>query len=68
MSALLEAPAPLFASASPADGPRPTLEELLESRWRAVNAEGEADCPVCHAAMHLEGEHARCGGCGTALY
>ena len=51
-----------------AGGRRPTLEELLESRWRAVNAEGEADCPVCHATMHLEGEQARCGGCGAALY
>jgi hypothetical protein len=66
-SALLEAPAPLFA-AGPAGGRRPTLEELLESRWRTARAEGEADCPVCRATMRLEGEQARCGGCGTALF
>ena len=62
-TAVLEAPTPLFMH-----GRRPTLEELLEGRWRAAYADGEAACPVCHAAMHLEGEHARCGGCGTALY
>jgi hypothetical protein len=65
-SALMEAPTALFATAA-AGGRRPTLEELLESRWRAVNAAGQADCPVCHATMHLEGEQARCGGCGTTL-
>jgi len=63
-TALLEAPTPLFAAAG---GRRPTLEELLESRWRTVHADGEAECPVCQATMHLEGEQARCGGCGTAL-
>jgi hypothetical protein len=66
-SALMEAPTALFAAAA-AGGRRPTLEELLESRWRAANAEGETDCPICHATMHLDGEQARCGGCGTALY
>jgi hypothetical protein len=66
-TALMEAPTALFAAAA-AGGRRPTLEELLESRWRAVNAAGEADCPVCQARMHLDGEQARCGGCGTTLY
>jgi hypothetical protein len=65
-TALLEAPASLFAAAA-AGGSRPTLEELLESRWRAVSAAGEADCPVCQATMHLEGGQAHCGGCGTTL-
>ena len=32
-----------------------------------VHAEGEAECPVCEAPMRLEGEQARCGGCGTTL-
>ena len=66
-SALLDAPTSLFA-AGPAGGRRPTLEELLEGRWRNVHADGEADCPVCGAGMHLEAEQARCRGCGTALF
>jgi hypothetical protein len=66
-TALMEAPTDVLAAAA-AGGRRPTLEELLESRWRAVNAAGEADCPACHATMRLDGEQARCGGCGTALY
>jgi hypothetical protein len=61
-AAVLEAPTLLFARRR-----RPTLEELLEGRWRAVHAEGEADCPVCEAPMRLEGEQARCGGCGATL-
>jgi hypothetical protein len=60
--AVLEAPTPLFAR-----GRRPTLEELLEGRWRAAHADGEADCPVCEAPMRLEGERARCDGCGATL-
>jgi hypothetical protein len=60
--AVLEAPTALFAR-----GRRPTLEELLEGRWRAARTDGEADCPVCEAPMRLEGEQARCDGCGTTL-
>jgi uncharacterized paraquat-inducible protein A len=66
-SALMEAPGLLFAAA-PAGGRRPTLEELLEGRWRTAHAEGQAECPVCQAAMRVEGDHARCSGCGTTLY
>ena len=61
-AAVLEAPAPLFAR-----GRRPTLEELLEGTWRAAHADGETECPVCEAPMRLEGEQARCGGCGARL-
>ena len=69
-AALLEAPTALFASGrrtGAAGGRRATLEELLESRWRNARAEGETECPVCEATMRLEGEQARCGGCGTTL-
>ena len=61
-AAVLEAPTPLFTR-----GRRPTLEELLEGRWRAAHAHGEADCPVCEAPMRLEGEQARCDACGATL-
>jgi hypothetical protein len=60
--AVLEAPTPVFTR-----GRGPTLEELLEGRWRAAHSDGEAACPVCEAPMQLEGEQARCGGCGATL-
>jgi hypothetical protein len=69
-SAVLEAPTTPFAAAGrarSAGGRRTTLEELLDGRWRAAHAEGSADCPVCEARMRLEGDQARCGGCGTTL-
>ena len=62
-SALMDAPAPLFAG-----GRRATLEELLEATWRAAHTEDEADCPLCHSEMRLEGERARCGSCGSTLF
>jgi hypothetical protein len=68
--AVLEAPRTLFAddrSAQRAGGPRMTLAELLDDTWRAARAHGEAECPLCHAAMRLEDDAARCGGCGTML-
>jgi hypothetical protein len=61
-SALMEAPAALFAG-----GRRATLEELLEGTWHAARTEGRAECPVCRATMHLDAERARCGGCATTL-
>jgi hypothetical protein len=64
---LLDAPSTLFAPAPQAGGRRATLEELLEATWRTARSHAEADCPVCHEAMHLEGGEARCGGCGTTL-
>jgi len=69
-AALLEAPTTLFASAGrtrAAGGRRTTLEELLEDRWRNARAEGATECPVCEATRRLEGDQARCGGCGTTL-
>jgi hypothetical protein len=66
-SALMDAPTMLFASARPDGGGRPTLEELLDATWRNARADGSADCPVCHATMHLDGDMARCDGCGSAL-
>jgi hypothetical protein len=68
--ALLDAPATLSGSApgsGAAGGRRPTLEELLDGTWRTARSHAEAECPVCHAAMHLEDGLARCGGCGTTL-
>jgi uncharacterized paraquat-inducible protein A len=60
--ALMEAPAALFA-----DNRRRTLEHLLEAKWHAARADGETDCPVCSATMHLDGQAAHCTRCGTAL-
>jgi hypothetical protein len=69
-TALLEAPATLFADrrrAEPAGGGRTTLAELLDDTWRAARADADAECPMCHAPMHLEAGAARCGSCGTTL-
>jgi hypothetical protein len=66
-SALMDAPAMLFASAGPPGGRRPTLEELLETTRRNARAAGSADCPVCHATMHHTDGTARCDSCGTTL-
>ncbi len=70
-SALLESPPiSLFAEARRADvagGRGITLEERLERTLRAVQAEGDAQCPVCHASMQLEGHAGRCTGCGSTL-
>jgi hypothetical protein len=69
-AALLDAPGARFATAPrerAAGGRRPTLEELLDESWRTARSHGEAECPVCHAAMQLDNSLARCGGCGTTL-
>ncbi|MGH2715747.1 MAG: hypothetical protein ACRDM7_18020 [Thermoleophilaceae bacterium] len=69
-TALMESPQSLLAGTSrnrPADGRGITLEELLESSWRAAQAEGLAECPVCHATMRAEDGAARCSGCGSTL-
>lgn len=69
-TALLQPPARLFGE-SPrraGSGGRPmTLEERLRATWRAVNAEGVADCPLCGSRMRLRGTDAECGSCGTRL-
>jgi hypothetical protein len=63
---LLEAPLGLPAARP---GGRPTLAELLDGTWRRATTEGQADCPICHAAMHAEAgaAGARCESCGTTL-
>jgi tRNA(Ile2) C34 agmatinyltransferase TiaS len=69
-TALLESRPSLFGEARrlrPAGGRGNTLEELLESTLRSVQAGGEAECPVCHARMHADGGAARCSGCGSTL-
>ena len=47
-----------------------TLEELLNRTLHGVQAEGAAECPVCHGRMALARAGARdaeCGGCGSRL-
>jgi hypothetical protein len=63
-SGTLCAPAPLERGAG---GSRPTLEELLDERWRTARSHAETECPVCQASMRLNDGLARCGGCGTTL-
>jgi hypothetical protein len=65
--ALLESPGRL--SARPPEGGRRglTLEQHLSGSWRAVQAHGSAECPVCRGPMTLSGGSARCEGCGSRL-
>ena len=63
-SALLDAPTGHLHAAG---GRRPTLAELLDGTLRSARGQGEADCPLCHSAMHLADGVARCDGCGTTL-
>ena len=67
---LLDAPGRLFAeSGQPAriTGGRVTLEERLGSTWRALQAQGVAECPLCHARMNRVEGVGECTDCGTRL-
>jgi hypothetical protein len=68
--ALLDAPVRLSAkSADPArvSGGRMTLEQRLDQTWRTLQAQGAAECPLCHSRMSNHGSAGECGGCGTRL-
>ena len=69
-AAVLEAPPARSAGCQAArrvGGRGVTLEERLESAWRAAQREGVAECPVCHGPMLGAGAGARCGGCGSVV-
>ncbi len=69
-TALLDPPARLFGEsplAAARSGGRLTLEERLTGLWRAANADGAADCPLCGSAMVLRDAAAECGSCGSRL-
>ena len=69
-TALLESPLSMFGEARrsrPAAGAGTTLEEVLERTLRSARTDGVAECPVCRARMHGEGDAARCSGCGSTL-
>jgi hypothetical protein len=71
--------APVLTAPPPADhapersadhrsgGGRLTLEQLLDSVWEGLHADGAAECPVCHARMARAAGEGRCGGCGSHL-
>ena len=48
-------------------GGRVTLEERLTSALHEARANGNTECPVCHARMTPTGDGARCAGCGSRL-
>ena len=67
--ALLDRPRSFSAGtdAGPAGGGRVTLEERLDATLRSLAADGNAECPVCHARMTRAGDGGECGGCGSRL-
>ena len=48
-------------------GGRLTLEQLLGSVWEGLQADGAAECPLCHGRMARTGAGAKCGDCGSTL-
>jgi hypothetical protein len=69
-AALLDTPSRAVAGAcsSAASGGRSvTLEERLQSAWRALHAGDAAECPVCGSEMTLRGGAGECGACGAKM-
>jgi len=74
-SALLAAPLHAFAQAhgqghcreERAHGRGLTLAERIDGIWAALHADGEAECPICHARMKLQHGAGDCTGCGSQL-
>ena len=69
-TALLESPTRMFgesAGGAPPAGGGAKLEERLRGRWRALNAHGAAECPVCGSRMTLRDGAGECGSCGSCL-
>jgi hypothetical protein len=48
-------------------GGRLTLEQLLDSVWEGLQADGAAECPLCHGPMTRTAAGGQCGGCGSTL-
>jgi hypothetical protein len=69
-AALLDSPVRLLTEArgpAPPSGGRMTLEERLTGTWRALHADGVAECPLCRSRMTLHQGSGACGSCGTRL-
>ena len=74
-AALLDRPGTLLTDAAErAGGAEPalpgggaTLEDLLSATFHAAQANGSAECPVCHARMTYAGAAAACVSCGSRL-
>jgi hypothetical protein len=73
VSATLVEPRLLHASSaatgldSRSGGGRLTLEQLLDSVWEGLQADGAAECPLCSHRITGQAAVARCGGCGSTL-
>jgi hypothetical protein len=69
-AAVLDAPGPTSGearSSAARAGGSVTLEERLQSAWRALQAAGAAECPLCGGEMTLHGGAGECGGCGAKM-
>ena len=73
MSATLVEPRLIHASSaatgldSRSGGGRLTLEQLLDSVWEGLQADGAAECPLCHHRVARHATGGQCGGCGSVL-
>jgi hypothetical protein len=67
-AAVLDRPcAPPAGSAQPVDHGPWTLLELLDTTLHSARADGNAECPVCHACLTYTRGGAECGACGSRL-
>ena len=72
-AALAERPGLLHATSaatgldSRSGGGRLTLEQLLDSVWEGLHADGAAECPVCHGRIQRRQEGGHCVDCGSTL-
>ena len=64
---LLHAPSAARELDRRSGGGRLTLEQVLDSVWEGLHADGAAECPVCRARMERTAAGGECGGCGASL-
>ena len=64
---LLHAPSAARELDSRSGGGGLTLEQVLDSVWEGLHADGAAECPVCHHRMTPDAAGGHCGGCGSTL-
>jgi hypothetical protein len=48
-------------------GGRLTLEQLLDSVWEGLHADGAAECPVCRGRIARTPAGGACADCGSSL-
>ena len=64
---LLHAPSAARELDRRSGGGRLTLEQLLDSVWEGLHADGAAECPICRGPMSRTPAGGSCASCGSTL-